>query len=448
MSGAHILVYPYLSAGHIIPLLDLTHRLHTRGLTVTVVVTPNNLSLLNPLLSTHASSSTLQPLVLPSPQPSNFSSNRLIDSMHGLRLLHYPLLLQWFSSHPSPPVAIISDFFLGWTHQLATELGLPRVVFSPSAAFAFAVQHQTWIDSPKNDGPSTVSFPNIPGSPRYPWHQISHIYRSLKEGDPDREFYKSTLLANLVSWGVVFNSFSELEGVYIDHVKKEAGHDRIWAVGPLLPPDDDLMRPANRGGSSSVPCHEVMTWLDARREHSVVYVCFGSRAELTREQTDGLAAGLEKSGVHFIWCVRGVMPAGYEERVAGRGFVINGWAPQVEILRHRAVGVFLTHCGWNSTLEGIAAGVVMLTWPTSADQFSNAQLLVEELGVGVRVGDGTEVIPESGELARILAESLDENRAERVRANKLRDAALTAVKGGSSDKDLDDFVLRLNALSK
>ncbi|GLT76552.1 hypothetical protein SLA2020_482050 [Shorea laevis] len=468
-TGAHILVYPFQSAGHIIPVLDLTHRFLTRGLTVTVVVTRNNLSLLDPLFSRHPSSS-LQSLVLPGPIITNPSPghHRLFGMLSGLRDLHYAVILQWFGSHPSPPVAIISDFFLGWTQNLASELGIKRVLFSPSGAFGHSVGEAIWkeLSKKKTDDDYTdnenyiVTFQTLPNSPKFAWHQISHLYRNTKEGDPEREFFRSNSLSNMASWGRIYNTFSELERVYIDHVKKQIGQDRVWAVGPLLPPEDDAADLANRGGSSTVQCSELMTWLDGRRAHSVVYVCFGSRQVLTREQMDALAAALEKSGVHFVWCVRypnpsggptssddGVIPDGFEDRVAGRGFLIKGWAPQVAVLRHRAVGAFLTHCGWNSTLEGISAGVVMLTWPMGADQFSNAGLLVDQLGVGIQVGESTRNIPDSNQLARVLTESVEEDIPERSRAKKLSEAAASAVmKGGSSERDLDAFVEAVNQL--
>ncbi|KAB1212788.1 UDP-glycosyltransferase 89B1 [Morella rubra] len=202
-----------------------------------------------------------------------------------------------------------------------------------------------------------------------------------------------------------------------------------------------------------------MTWLDARPDHSVVYVCFGSLVVLTSRQMDALTGALESSGVQFLLCVRGpdeklagddrgVIPDGYEARVEGRGFVIKGWATQVAVLRHRAVGAFLTQCGWNSTLEGIAAGVVMLTWPMGADQYTNAKLLVDQLGVAIRAGEGTQNIPESTELARLLAISVEGSRPERSRAKEHSDVAMSAVNGGSSAKELDEFVKLLADVKK
>ena len=208
-TNLHIVAYPYPTAGHIIPLLDLTHLLLTRGLNVTVLVTPNNVHLLEPYLSTHPSS--LKHLVLPAPAITTHT--RLTADVRALRDLHYPILLQWFQSQPLPPVAIISDFFLGWTHYLACELKVPRLCFSPSGAFGMSVAFSMTRDPPKNNDPGEdinflISLPEVPNSPTYPWWQIPLHYRNDLEADPDWEFHRNSMLANFESWGIVFNSFA------------------------------------------------------------------------------------------------------------------------------------------------------------------------------------------------------------------------------------------------
>lgn len=99
-------------------------------------------------------------------------------------------------------------------------------------------------------------------------------------------------------------------------------------------------------------------------------------------------------------------------------------------------------------MEAVTAVVLMLTWPVSADQFINAKLLVEELGVAVRLCERTQVIPQPDKMVRILVEALDMSRPERARAKRLSDAALRAIENGSSKKDLDDLVGHLNKLKK
>ena len=455
----HVLAYPFPSSGHMIPLLDLTKALVSRGIYVTVLVTPSNQSLVptncSPLLQTLV----LPPVQFPNPNPNQ---NRLVGLVTFMRQHHYPILLEWARTHPSPPKAIISDFFLGWTHYLARDLHVPRLVFSPSGAFALSISFSLWRDLPQNDNDNdnsyTVSFPNLPNSPVFPWWQITHIFRN-KRGEPEWEFHRENMLLNLETWGVVFNTFTELERVYLDHVKKELGHERVWAVGPVhhKPEEDSSTGSEDRGRSSTVNCHQLITWLDSRANGSVVYVCFGSRTVLTSNQMEVLTQALELSGVNFILSVRdhderhvalnhGKVLSGLADRVRERGFVIEGWAPQLVILSHRAVGAFLTHCGWNSVLEGLVSGVVMLTWPMGADQYTNVKLLVDQLGVAVRAAEGTDNVPEPSELARRIERTLVERR-ERVRAEELRDAALSAIKkGGSSQKQFDKLVEQLNEL--
>ncbi|KAK6921072.1 UDP-glucuronosyl/UDP-glucosyltransferase [Dillenia turbinata] len=462
---SHVLMFPYPSSGHIIPLLDLSHHLAKRGLSIAFLITPPNLPLLQPLLSSHPSS--IHPLILSPPEPTTGTSSPpgLSHKLLALRQLRNPVI-EWFHSHPSPPVAIISDFFLGWTQELSAELGIPRLVFCPSGAFGISVYNSVWRDFPTNATDisnddeiedSMVTLSDVPSSPAYPWWQLYGILRSRADGQAHGKVSSENVLANLASWGTVFNSFTELERVYIEHIKKEMGHDRVWAVGPLLPPGNDVDQASERGGVSSVPAHDVLTWLDKWQNDSVVYICFGSRMAPTSQQSYALAVALEASGVPFVWCVRDgqkehvanderIMPEGFEDRLAERGFIIKGWAPQVPILNHRAVGMFLTHCGWNSTLEGVSAGVTMLTWPFGADQFTNAKLLVDQLGIGIRVHEGHKNIPDSAALTRILAESVSGAGLRKTRVMELRDKAKSAVNGGSSDKDLDELVRCLNEL--
>ncbi|MCE3052302.1 hypothetical protein HAX54_052164 [Datura stramonium] len=467
----HVLIFPYPAQGHMLPLLDFTHQLVISGISITILVTPKNLPILNPLLSRHPSISTL---VLPFPShPSipdgvenvkDLPANGFRSMMLTLGKLRDPIM-EWFRNHPSPPSAIISDMFLGFTHEIATQLGIRRYVFSTSGALALSVVYSLWREVPKrkdpNDENEIFHFPNIPNSPKFPWWQLSPIYRSYVEGDPISEFIRECYIADIASHGLIFNTFTELETVYLGYLMKDLGHDRVWSVGPVLPPDEDDNSnnscSSNRGGSSSVLASEILAWLDTCEDHSVVYVCFGSQAVLTNKQMEELAIALEKSGVKFILSAKratkghvsndyGVIPSWFEEKVAGRGLVIRDWAPQVLILRHQAVGAFLTHCGWNSTLESLITGVPMLTWPMGADQFANANLLVDEHKVAIRACEGAQTIPNSYELAKLLAEAMQGNNVEewRARASALRKVAINGIKeGGNSFKNLEALVKHL-----
>ncbi|XAR51252.1 hypothetical protein NMG60_11005823 [Bertholletia excelsa] len=467
-NSAHILVFPYPTPGHMMPLLDLTHQLANRGLRITILVTAENLPILNSLLSKHPS---IESLVLPFPphtslppgaeQLTRLSPSLFPTVMRKMRTLQTPIV-KWFQNHPSPPTAIISDMFLWWTGPLAQELKVRRFVFSPSGVMAMLVIYSLRQYPPENDDSDDsirlISPVRIPNSPIYPRWQLEFLYRTRfeeeDEVDPITEFMRDGILANMASWGLVFNSFSALERVYIDQVVEEAGHNRVWTVGPLLLLKEDLSGPNETEQSG------ILSWLDTCSERAVVYVCFGSQAVLSNDQMQAIAIALEKSGARFVWCVKeggprghvegsfGMIPLGFEDRVAGRGLVLRQWAPQMKILSHRAVGAFLTHCGWNSVLEGLVAGVQMLAWPMEGEQFLNATLLVDEVKAGVRVCEGAQTVPDSVELARAVAEVMSKAESETDRAREwLRKAALDATReGGSSFKDLDRLAMHLSQL--
>lgn len=464
VAGVHVLVFPFPSQGHIIPLLDLTHQLANRGLSITVLVTPQNLSLLNPLLSKHPSIGTL---VLPFQQhpsiPADLENGKdlpvesLVAMLVTLAELYNPIV-DWFRTHSSPPVAIISDMFLGWTQQLACELGVRRIVFSPSGAMSLSVMYTLWRDLPKIEDPTdlkaTICAPKIPTSLVFPWWKISGLYRRYVEGAAFSEFVKDMFRGNIASRELVINSFTMMERKYLDHLAEEFGQERVWDVGPLHLLDEDKSGLIARGGPSSVSVDDILSWLDTCQDRTVVYACFGTQAVLRNGQMEALALGLENSEARFIWSVKGptgldrhhwTLPSGFEDRVAGRGLIIKGWSPQAMILSHRAVGAFLTHCGWNSILEGLVAGLSILAWPLGADQFVNAHLLVNELKLAVKVCEGGGTVPDTTVLARAIRLSVSENWAARKRVTELRNAALEAIKpSGSSRKNLDALVKHLS----
>ncbi|KAL3644607.1 hypothetical protein CASFOL_009787 [Castilleja foliolosa] len=458
-NGVHILIFPYPAQGHMLPLLDLTHHLSRRGLSITILITPKNLPILSPILSSNPS---IQTLILPFPShPSipagvenikDIGNHGNIPMMSALSKLHDPII-QWFASHPSPPVAIISDFFIGWTHRLACQLNIPRIVFFASGAFAVDIMNHLWVNLDDVEIGSEIEFQGLPGRPKLAWDHIPTVFRRYKEsvelGDHDG-LIRTSMVANYSSWASVTNTFEALEGEFLGHMSELMGHSRVYSVGPLNMVDGLRGSDDDDGG--------VISWLDQWNDGSVLYVCFGSQKLLKKAQMEALAVGLERSGIRFVWVVKtltaqqvadgyGSVPEGFEGRVSDRGFVVKGWAQQAGILGHRAVGGFLSHCGWNSVLEAMIGGVMILGWPMEADQFVNAKLLVEYKGAAVVVCEGGETVPDSNELARKITESMRGDGKERVRARELRNEALEAIRvGGSSNRDLDGLVQELSKL--
>ncbi|XP_042024480.1 UDP-glycosyltransferase 89A2-like [Salvia splendens] len=462
-NGVHILVFPYPAQGHMLTLLDLSHQLSLRGLAITIIITPKNLPILTPLLS---SSPSIQTLILPfPPHPSlppgvehvqHIGNHGNIPIMSALSKLRDPII-QWCASHPNPPSALLSDFFLGWTHSLADHLRIPRIVYNSCGALLTAVFDHIWenYDSLKPD--IDLKFDHLPRSPSFPWDHLPSLLRRCKDLEyqdkPAADFIRTSLAANVLSWASVYSSFWALEGPFL---ALKAGHQRVYSVGPLnlLDGSSKLRLGDVKPGSDD----GVVPWLDGCGDGSVLYVCFGSQKLLKAAQAEALAAGLERSGIRFIWVVKdltaqqvadgyGSVPDGFEPRVSDRGLVVKGWAPQTAILSHRAVGGFLSHCGWNSTLEAVAAGVMILGWPMEADQFVNAKLLVEYMDTAVLICEGSDTVPDPAELACKLSESMRGCATQRDRAKDLRKQALEAVQiGGSSITDLDKLAQQLSQL--
>ncbi|KAL2905263.1 UDP-glycosyltransferase 89A2 [Bienertia sinuspersici] len=161
---------------------------------------------------------------------------------------------------------------------------------------------------------------------------------------------------------------------------------------------------------------------------------------------DALVVGLERSKARFIWVINS---ANSQQRVPDRfhddrGVVIRGWAPQVEILNHKAVAGFVSHCGWNSMLESTMAGVMLLGWPMEADQFVNAKQLLEYKGLTVKLCEGADTVPDADEFARIINDSVGQDIPQKARVKALKEKALQALKdGGTSSTGLDELVKQL-----
>ncbi|KAL2335844.1 hypothetical protein Fmac_010290 [Flemingia macrophylla] len=237
--------------------------------------------------------------------------------------------------------------------------------------------------------------------------------------------------------GILVNSFPELEPLAVKAV----------AEGDV--------------GRDSKEC---LSWLDGQPSKSVVFLCFGSGGSFSVAQLREIAKGLENSGQRFLWVVKkppqdkgakrlevhetalefdleSVLPSGFMERTSGRGLVVRSWAPQVEVLNRDSVGVFVSHCGWNSVMEAVVAGVPMVAWPLDAEQHVNRHVMVGEMKVAVAV-------EQRDEDGFVTAEEVEKSLREvmhsphiRETSLKLKNISLAAVSQfGSSTKALANFL--------
>uniref|UniRef100_J3MJA7 Uncharacterized protein n=2 Tax=Oryza brachyantha TaxID=4533 RepID=J3MJA7_ORYBR len=209
----------------------------------------------------------------------------------------------------------------------------------------------------------------------------------------------------------------------------------VVPAGLLMPPsvdDDDVGVYTATSDQSFTPA---MKWLDDQPDRSIIYVALGSEAPLTQDQVRELAHGLELSGVRFLWALRPpswhadsdtvgtVLPNGFELRVAPRGVISARWVPQLHVLAHRAVGGFLTHCGWSSIFESLRFALPLVLLPLFADQGLGVQALpARDIGVEVARNDADGSFRRDDVAAavrRVMVE--EEGKTLARRAKELRD---------------------------
>ncbi|GKE89000.1 UDP-glycosyltransferase 75C1-like protein [Tanacetum coccineum] len=183
-----------------------------------------------------------------------------------------------------------------------------------------------------------------------------------------------------------------------------------------------------------------LEWLDSKKENSVVYVSFGSLAVLTKTQKVELLHGLMKTQRSFLLVLRDVGEdedveiKQLKEKVSEYGLIV-GWCAQLEVLKHPAIGCFVTHCGWNSTLESLVAGVAIVGCPQFSDQTTNAKMVEEVWGNGVRAVLDEEMVVKRDEIKRCVDVVMGGGkRAKEIRKNteKWRKVATESVKDGGS----------------
>lgn len=405
----HIFFFPFMAHGHMIPTIDMAKLFASRGVKATIVTTPLN----EPLVSRTIQRSkdlgfdiNIKTIKFPAVEvglPEGCENADSITSHEtqgemtanffmATTMLQQPLEKLLQECHPD---CLIADMFLPWTTDAAAKFGIPRLVFHGISCFSLCTSDCLFRYKPYKKVSSDSELfvvPELPGDIKFTSKQLPDYMKQNVETDFTRLIQK-VRDSSLKSYGIVVNSFYELESDYANFFK-ELGR-KAWHIGPVSLCNREFEDKAQRGKEASIDEHECLKWLDSKKPNSVVYLCFGTVANFSDSQLKEIAIALEASGQQFIWVVRKDkkakdeeewLPEGFEKRMESKGLIIRGWAPQVVILDHEAVGAFVTHCGWNSTIEGIAAGKPMVTWPVSAEQFFNEKLVTDVLKIGVAVG--------------------------------------------------------------
>ncbi|KAL1914761.1 uncharacterized protein VTP21DRAFT_8019 [Calcarisporiella thermophila] len=135
----------------------------------------------------------------------------------------------------------------------------------------------------------------------------------------------------------------------------------------------------------------ISQYLNEHGPYSILYVSFGTSVSHSTDQLIELLNGLKATERNVLWSLnknqQKDLPKSNRYIPAQGVLVYNNvtiveWAPQTMVLSHTSCAAFLTHCGWNSSLESLTYGVATINWPVYFDQYSVSKLLVE-LGVGI-----------------------------------------------------------------
>ncbi|KAL3753181.1 hypothetical protein ACJRO7_000564 [Eucalyptus globulus] len=364
------------------------------------------------------------------------------------------------SARGSPRLTgLVVDMFCTTMIDVAIEFGVPSYMFFTSgAAFLGVMLHlqslrdEQHMDPTKLEGSDAkLDFPcfvnPLPAARFLP----SDVF--IEE---DCRILLDIVLRYRETKGILVNTFAELEPRAVKALAS-LGAPAVYSVGPIL----NIKAGSEKG-------FEILDWLDQQPDASVVFLCFGSKGSFDEHQAKEIAHALERSGYRFLWSLRQppakdkleaprdyadpaeVLPEGFLDRTARVGKVI-GWAPQVTVLAHPAIGGFVSHCGWNSILESIWFGVPIAVWPQHAEQQFNAFQLVVELGLAAEIkmdhrrdlvkgSDGVVTADEiEGGIRKLMEGEEAGERRKKVKevSEKSREALM---EGGSSYLSLARFI--------
>lgn len=249
---------------------------------------------------------------------------------------------------------------------------------------------------------------------------------------------------------MILNTFEELEGPALAQIRSRC--PGIYAVGPLHEHLKTKLAPTIPSKNSKKEDMSCIAWLDEQPLRSVIYVSFGSIAVMSNDQLLELWHGLKNSGKLFLWVLPNVADKEWKnqlppelliEDASGKGNIV-AWAPQEEVLAHKAVGGFLTHSGWNSTLESMVVGVPMICWPFFGDQLFISRLVAEVWKLGLDMKDTCDRVV----IEKMVKEVMETRREEFMQsADRMAKLAKNAVcKGGSSYSNLDRLIEDIRSL--
>ncbi|XP_010246964.1 PREDICTED: crocetin glucosyltransferase, chloroplastic-like [Nelumbo nucifera] len=463
-SHCHFLLVTFPAQGHINPALQFAKRLTLTGVQVTFVTSVSAFRLMTNLPT--------QDALTYFPFSDGYddgckSSDDFDNFMSELRCRGSQALTDYVESSAKerrPVTCLIYTILLPWAAEVASNLGVPSALLwiQPAAVldiyYFYFNGYGDLMANFKNDPLYAIELPGLPlltgrDVPSFflPSSAFTSTVLSLFEELLHKLFEREPKPRVLV------NTFDALEREALGAVDKL----NMVGIGPLIPSAFlDGKDPSDKsfGGDLFNCSADYIKWLNTKPEGSVVYVSFGTVANLQQQQMKEIARGLLDSRRPFLWVIRTPLMSSEAKEIGTEAIMDNieelkregmivSWCSQVEVLCHPSVGCFLTHCGWNSTLEGIVAGVPMVGFPQWSDQGTNAKLIEDVWKTGVRLrvkegGEGGDLV-DAEEIKRCLCMVMEGETGKEMRKNakNWRDLSLEAVKeGGSTDKNLRAFL--------
>ncbi|XP_038882984.1 UDP-glycosyltransferase 91A1-like [Benincasa hispida] len=385
----HIVIFPWLAFGHMIPFLELSKLIAQKGHHVSFVSTPKNIDRLPTKLPPHLAP-FLSFVKIPFPQVDNLpqdaeaTSDLPYDKVQFLKKAVDDLKQPLFDFlQTSDADWILYDFAPYWLGQeIGPALGIKTAFFSIYNPECLVFLGPMFGDNRIKPEDFTVS-PNwvsFPSTVVFRHFEIMRIFDSISgnvTGVSDLDRLKMSAHYSDI---VVVRACPEFNQKWIQLLGDVYGKT-IFPVGQLPTSEYD-------SGDDNPTWQSIKEWLDKQPNASVVYVAFGSEAKPSQDELTEIALGLEKSELRFFWVFRTrrgpsdpdpvELPEGFEERTKGRGIVWTTWAPQLKILEHDSVGGFLTHSGWSSVVEAIQSERALVLLTFLADQGINARVLEEK----------------------------------------------------------------------
>lgn len=349
---------------------------------------------------------------------------------------------------------VIADGVMSFAQRVAEELGILGLVFWTTSACGFMgyLQFSELIrrgytplidESYLTNGYLETTIDWIPGMKGIRLKDIPSFIRTTDRNDTMLNFDGGEAQNAFKASGVIINTFDELEQEIIDEMKTMFPH--LYIIGPLPIFVNRIEESPSKSIGSNLWKEDTqcLHWLDKQEAESVVYINFGSITVMTARQLEEFAWGLANSKHKFLWVIRPDLVVGgsialtedFRRETSERGVLVS-WCPQEKVLSHHSVGVFLTHSGWNSTLESICGGVPMLCWPFFAEQPTNCRYVCTKWGIGMEIDSNVKREEVEGVVREMMEGEKGKNMRMKAREWKAK-AEEAAASGGSSYVDME-----------